>query len=183
MPLLLAVAAGVLVADVVSKLLAVAQLTDREPISLLGGLLTLRLVRNPGAAFGMAQGLTIVFTCVAVGVVVVILRVARRLRSGRGRSRSAWCSAGGWATCSTACCAAPVRAAGTSWTSSSCRTGRCSTWPTRRSSSAAVLMVCSRPAGCSYDGTRAGQEAHGSAGTEAPKNRVTERARRDSLLM
>ncbi len=81
-PLLLAVAAGVLALDVVTKLLAVAQLTDREPISLLGGLLTLRLVRNPGAAFGMAQGLTIVFTCVALGVVVVILRVARRLQSG-----------------------------------------------------------------------------------------------------
>ena len=30
----------------------------------------------------MAQGLTIVFTCVALGVVVVILRVARRLQSG-----------------------------------------------------------------------------------------------------
>ena len=81
-PLLLAVAAGVLALDVVTKLLAVAQLTDREPISLLGGLLTLRLVRNPGAAFGMAQGLTIVFTCVALGVVVVILRMARRLQSG-----------------------------------------------------------------------------------------------------
>jgi lipoprotein signal peptidase len=81
-PLLLAVAAGVLALDVVTKLLAVAQLSDREPISLLGGLLTLRLVRNPGAAFGMAQGLTIVFTCVALGVVVVILRVARRLQSG-----------------------------------------------------------------------------------------------------
>ena len=81
-PLLLAVAAGVLALDVVTKLLAVEQLTDREPISLLGGLLTLRLVRNPGAAFGLAQGLTIVFTCVALGVVVVILRVARRLQSG-----------------------------------------------------------------------------------------------------
>ena len=34
---------------------------------LLGGLLTLRLVRNPGAAFGMAQGLTIAFTWVARG--------------------------------------------------------------------------------------------------------------------
>ena len=81
-PLLLAVAAGVLALDVVTKLVAVEQLTDREPISLLGGLLTLRLVRNPGAAFGMAQGLTIVFTCVAVAVVVVILRLARRLESG-----------------------------------------------------------------------------------------------------
>ena len=80
-PLLLAVAAAVLALDVASKALAVAELSDREPVSLLGGLLTLRLVRNPGAAFGMAQGMTIVFTCVAVAVVVVILRVARRLTS------------------------------------------------------------------------------------------------------
>jgi signal peptidase II len=79
--ILLAVAAGVLALDVASKLLAVAELSDREPIRLLGGLLTLRLVRNPGAAFGMAQGLTVVFTCVAAAVVVVILRFARRLQS------------------------------------------------------------------------------------------------------
>ena len=38
-------------------------------------------MRNPGAAFGFAQGLTIAFTVVAVGVVVVILRLSRRLRS------------------------------------------------------------------------------------------------------
>ena len=81
-PLLLAVASGVLVLDVATKILAVAKLGDREPISLLGGLLTLRLVRNPGAAFGLAQGLTIVFTGVALAVVVVILRLARRLQSG-----------------------------------------------------------------------------------------------------
>jgi signal peptidase II len=80
-PLVLTAAATVLVLDVGSKALAVAELTDREPISLLGGLLTLRLVRNPGAAFGMAQGLTILFTLVALAVVVVILRLARRLQS------------------------------------------------------------------------------------------------------
>ena len=79
--LLLAVAAAVLLADVLSKALVVRELSDREPVTLLGGLLTLRLVRNPGAAFGVAQGLTIAFTVVAVGVVVVILRLSRRLRS------------------------------------------------------------------------------------------------------
>ncbi len=79
--LLLAVAAAVLLADVLSKALVVRELSDHEPVSLLGGLLTLRLVRNPGAAFGFAQGLTIAFTVVAVAVVVVILRLSRRLRS------------------------------------------------------------------------------------------------------
>jgi signal peptidase II len=79
--LLLAVAATVLLADIVTKALAVHRLSERDPVDLLGGLLTLRLVRNAGAAFGFAQGLTIAFTLVAVAVVVVILRLSRRLRS------------------------------------------------------------------------------------------------------
>ncbi|MGH3989262.1 MAG: signal peptidase II [Pseudonocardiaceae bacterium] len=79
--LLLVVAAVILALDVTSKIVAVAQLSDREPVELLGGLLTLRLVRNPGAAFGMAQGLTIVLTVVAAVVAVMILRFGRRLRS------------------------------------------------------------------------------------------------------
>ena len=37
--------------------------------------------RNPGAAFSFAEGATLLFTAVAVAVVVVILRTARRLRS------------------------------------------------------------------------------------------------------
>jgi signal peptidase II len=78
---LLGVSLTVLAADIVSKYLAVRELGDRNPVELLGGLLTLRLVRNAGAAFGVAQGLTILFTVVAVGVVVVILRLSRRLRS------------------------------------------------------------------------------------------------------
>jgi len=79
--LLLGVAAAVLLADALTKALVVRELSERDPVTLLGGVLTLRLVRNPGAAFGFAQGLTIAFTVVAVGVVVVILRLSRRLRS------------------------------------------------------------------------------------------------------
>jgi lipoprotein signal peptidase len=81
LPLVLAVAGAVLLADLVSKALAVRELGDNGPVELLGGLLTLRLVRNPGAAFGLAQGLTVAFTLVAGVVVVVILRLSRRLRS------------------------------------------------------------------------------------------------------
>ncbi|GAA0901632.1 signal peptidase II [Pseudonocardia zijingensis] len=79
--LLSAIAAAVLVLDVVTKVLAVAQLEDREPVEILGGLVYLQLVRNPGAAFSLATGYTWVLTIVAIGVVVVIVRVARRLRS------------------------------------------------------------------------------------------------------
>ena len=81
MPVLLLVALGVLTLDLLTKLLAVRELSDREPVELAGGILTLRLVRNSGAAFGMAQGLTVVLTALALVVVVVILRMASRLRS------------------------------------------------------------------------------------------------------
>ena len=77
---LVLVAVTVLVCDALTKHLAVAHL-GAEPKKLLGGLLQLHLTRNSGAAFGMAQGMTVLFTVVAVGVVVVIARIARRLRS------------------------------------------------------------------------------------------------------
>lgn len=37
--------------------------------------------RNPGAAFSIAGGATVLFTLVALGIVAVIVRTARRLRS------------------------------------------------------------------------------------------------------
>ncbi|MER7544161.1 signal peptidase II [Spirillospora sp. NPDC127506] len=78
---LVAVALAALTADIVSKLIVVATLQDREPVRLLGGLLTLRETRNSGAAFSIGTGYTIVFTLIACGVVVAILRTARSLRS------------------------------------------------------------------------------------------------------
>jgi signal peptidase II len=78
---LLTIAALVYALDVATKLLAVALLSDRDSIRLLGGLITLRLTRNPGAAFGIGVGMTIVFTAVAVIVIAVIIRTARRLYS------------------------------------------------------------------------------------------------------
>jgi len=80
-PLLCLIAALVLAADVVTKVIGVAQLEGRAPVELLGGAVYLVLVRNPGAAFSLATGYTWVLTLVAVAVVVVIVRVARRLRS------------------------------------------------------------------------------------------------------
>jgi lipoprotein signal peptidase len=79
--LLLAVAAFVLVADGVSKSIVVARMADHQPIRLLGGLLTITLTRNGGAAFSIGTSMTIVFTAIAVGVIVYILRTARNLRS------------------------------------------------------------------------------------------------------
>ncbi|HVL83079.1 MAG TPA: signal peptidase II [Pseudonocardia sp.] len=75
------IAASVLVADVVTKIVGVALLEGRAPVELLGGAVYLVLVRNPGAAFSLATGYTWVLTLVAIAVVVVIVRIARRLRS------------------------------------------------------------------------------------------------------
>jgi signal peptidase II len=71
----------VLAADIASKVIVVATLSDRAPIRLLGGLLTLRLTRNPGAAFSIGTSMTIVFTAIAVGVIIFIVRSARRIYS------------------------------------------------------------------------------------------------------
>lgn len=79
--LLAVVALVVLVLDVVTKVLVVAELEGRRQLEWLGGQLLIRVSRNPGAAFSFAEGYTVVFTAVAIAVVVVIVRVARRLRS------------------------------------------------------------------------------------------------------
>jgi signal peptidase II len=79
--LLLAIAVGVLVLDIVTKITVVATLS-RRPVVLLGGFLTLRVSRNPGAAFSIGgPSETIVFTAIAVGVTIFIVRAARRIRS------------------------------------------------------------------------------------------------------
>ncbi|GII53955.1 hypothetical protein Pth03_23440 [Planotetraspora thailandica] len=79
--LLVAVAAVVYVLDVVSKLLVVEFLEHKAPVTVIPGALVLNVIRNPGAAFSIGTGMTIVFTVIAVGVVVAILRTARQLRS------------------------------------------------------------------------------------------------------
>ena len=70
-----------LVADVVSKVIVVATLHNGEVVRLLGHYLELTNTRNSGAAFSVGTGATVLFSLVAVGVVVVILRQAKRLRS------------------------------------------------------------------------------------------------------
>jgi signal peptidase II len=64
-----------------SKALAVASLEHRPPVRVLGDLLELTLVRNPGAAFSTGTSYTIVLSLVAVTATVVVLVLARRLRN------------------------------------------------------------------------------------------------------
>jgi len=79
--LLALIAVTVLVGDILTKIIGVARLEGEQPVRVLGGLVYLQLVRNPGAAFSLATGYTWVLTLVAAAVVVVIIRVSRRLRS------------------------------------------------------------------------------------------------------
>ena len=79
--LLLSIAAAVLLLDIVTKVLAVRLLVPGQPVSIIGDTVTWTLVRNSGAAFSMATGYTWMLTLVAMGVVVGIIWMGRRLVS------------------------------------------------------------------------------------------------------
>ncbi|ASU78235.1 signal peptidase II [Actinopolyspora erythraea] len=79
--LLFGIAVALLGLDVFTKSLAVAELEGREPVELLGGGLYLVLLRNPGAAFNIATGLTWLLALLAIVVVVAIIWFAPKLRS------------------------------------------------------------------------------------------------------
>lgn len=71
-----------LAVDQASKALAVARLDPQDPPVLLGGLLRLQLIRNPGAAFSLGAGSTVVISLLAlVAAVVMVVVVAPRLRT------------------------------------------------------------------------------------------------------
>ena len=78
---LLAIAAAVIGLDLLTKTLAVNLLDPGQPVRIIGDAVTLRLVRNSGAAFSMASGYTWVLTIVALLVVLGIIRYSSRLRS------------------------------------------------------------------------------------------------------
>jgi signal peptidase II len=59
--------------DLFAKNTAIANLDPQHPIALLGGLVTLQLIRNPGAAFSMGEDFTVVLTCIAIAALVAVL--------------------------------------------------------------------------------------------------------------
>ncbi len=67
--------------DQATKVLAVDALSDGSVVTVLGDVLSLRLIRNAGAAFSLGESSTWLFTVAAVVVVVVVLRSSRRLGS------------------------------------------------------------------------------------------------------
>ncbi|GAA1873222.1 signal peptidase II [Myceligenerans crystallogenes] len=75
-------AVAVLVVDQLTKWWAESALSPGgEPVQLVGELLQLRLVYNPGAALSIATGMTWVLTIIVVVVVIAILRLMRRIGS------------------------------------------------------------------------------------------------------
>ncbi|GAB2708659.1 signal peptidase II [Kitasatospora kifunensis] len=79
--LLFSVALLAYLIDLSSKLLVVAKLEGHDPIQVIGDVMTFQVIRNAGAAFGMGQTMTVVFTMIAAAVIVVIWRISRRLYS------------------------------------------------------------------------------------------------------
>ena len=76
-----AVALTAYAVDVVSKIVAVDRLTDRADVKVVGDLLVLHLVRNPGAAFSTGTAYTELFSIAAIVAVAVIVYVVRRVGS------------------------------------------------------------------------------------------------------
>jgi signal peptidase II len=75
-----AVAAVAYTLDLVTKLVAVRELGDRAPVPVVGDVVQLTLVRNPGAAFSTGTSYTVLLSLVAIAAVVVVLVLARRVR-------------------------------------------------------------------------------------------------------
>lgn len=70
----MAAAIGVfgLVLDQSLKALAIARLDPQDPVQLFSGLVTLRLIRNPGAAFSMGENFTVALTLVAIAALIAV---------------------------------------------------------------------------------------------------------------
>lgn len=79
--LLVGVAITVYGVDQVSKQFVVTTLAEGEVVPVLGNVLQWQFVRNPGAAFSIASGMTWIFTILAAGVITFIIWFARRIRS------------------------------------------------------------------------------------------------------
>jgi signal peptidase II len=67
--------------DQATKAVVVATVEGKPPIHLIGRVLTVNVSRNPGAAFSFAPAATVLFTCIAVVVGVLIVTKVPQLRS------------------------------------------------------------------------------------------------------
>lgn len=79
--ILTSLAAVLYVSDVITKTVALRALEGEPPLVVIPGVLQFRLIFNSGAAFSIGTGMTFILTLIAAGVVVAIIRAARKLGS------------------------------------------------------------------------------------------------------
>lgn len=79
--LLFGMASFALVLDILTKVAVVTTFEGGPPVRVLGGLVYLDVLRNAGAAFSLATGITWVLTLLAIAFVAVIIWLAPRVRS------------------------------------------------------------------------------------------------------
>ena len=78
---LYSIAWAVWLLDFATKSWALNSLDSRNPVKVIGEFLQLTLIKNPGAAFSLAQGATIVFTLFAILVVAAIAYYSTKITS------------------------------------------------------------------------------------------------------
>ncbi|QOC91093.1 signal peptidase II [Micromonospora craniellae] len=79
--ILLSLALFAVAVDLFTKHLALQELSDREPVRLLGGALYFSLTRNSGAAWSMGSDYTFIFPVIGIVVLGWIAWMGRTLRS------------------------------------------------------------------------------------------------------
>ena len=67
--------------DQLAKVLVVENLTERQPVEVLGQFVQFYFVKNAGAAFSLGSGSTWIFAIIASAVAVFIVIFAPRIRS------------------------------------------------------------------------------------------------------
>lgn len=72
---------AVVICDQITKVFAVTYLENKDSIKILGNFLQLSFARNPGAAFSVATGSTLVFTLLAIAVAIGIPVYANKVRN------------------------------------------------------------------------------------------------------
>lgn len=78
---LVVLAAVIYAADLITKTVVLRTLEHQPPLVVIPDVLQFRVIFNSGAAFSIGTGMTFVFTFIAAGVVVAIVRTARKLGS------------------------------------------------------------------------------------------------------
>ncbi|MCL2515985.1 MAG: signal peptidase II [Microbacteriaceae bacterium] len=78
---LASVAVFVFLVDQAAKAAVISHLTEGERVPVIGNLLVFLYTRNPGAAFSIGTGSTWIFTIIAIGVLIFVIWIARRIHS------------------------------------------------------------------------------------------------------